>query len=129
MSLIALTPSKPARTVKYAVLTALQTLSNQVYTLTYENGKEFALHADRTKELEATGFLAHHASPWERGLDEKCNGLIGPYLPEGTDCRALTQLNVQSIMANLNNRPGNCLGFKTPNQVFFGTNQTVPRGS
>jgi transposase, IS30 family len=25
----------------------------------------------------------------------------------------------------LNNRPRKCLGIKTPNQVFFGTNPTV----
>ena len=40
--------------------------------------------------------------------------------PKGTDFQTLTHKEVQGIMDKLNNRPRKCLGFKTPNQVFFG---------
>jgi IS30 family transposase len=32
-------------------------------------------------------------------------------------------------MNKINNRPRKCLGFKTPNQLFFGLNQPVAMAS
>ena len=42
--MIALAANKTAEAVKDAILGALFPLSAQVETLTYDNGKEFALH-------------------------------------------------------------------------------------
>jgi IS30 family transposase len=36
---------------------------------------------------------------------------------------------VAQIMNKINNRPRKCLGFKTPNQLFLGLNQTVALAS
>ena len=41
---IVLAPNKAAEAVKDAILRALSPLAVQVETLTYDNGKEFALH-------------------------------------------------------------------------------------
>ena len=125
LSVLALAPNKTAEAVKEAILKAIQPLSSQVYTLTYDNGKEFALHMDIAKALEADGFFAHPYHSWERGLNENTNGLIRQYLPKGTDFKQLTSTQVEQIMNKLNNRPRKCLGYKTPNQVFFGIDPPV----
>ena len=125
LSVLALAPNKTAEAVKEAILKAIQPLSSQVYTLTYDNGKEFALHMDIAKALEADGFFAHPYHSWERGLNENTNGLIRQYLPKGTDFNQLTPTQVEQIMNKLNNRPRKCLGYKTPNQVFFGIDPPV----
>ena len=125
LSVLALAPNKTAEAVKEAILKAIQPLSSQVYTLTYDNGKEFALHMDIAKALEADGFFAHPYHSWERGLNENTNGLIRQYLPKGTDFNQLTSIQVDQIMNKLNNRPRKCLGYKTPNQVFFGIDPPV----
>ena len=52
-------------------------------------------------------------------------GLIRQYLPKGTDFNKLTDKQVLEIMDKLNNRPRKCLGYKTPNQVFFGIKPPV----
>ena len=74
------------------------------------------------KVLKADGYFAHPYHSWERGLNENTNGLIRQYLPKGTDFNKLTDRQVLEIMDKLNNRPRKCLGYKTPNQVFFGIN-------
>jgi len=58
-------------------------------------------------------------------LNENTNGLIRQYLPKSSDFKIITQKKIDNIMEKLNNRPRKCLGFKTPNQVFFGINPTV----
>ena len=119
LSLIALAPNKTAEAVKAAILKVLQPLSAQVHTLTYDNGKEFAYHMEIAKVLKADGYFAHPYHSWERGLNENTNGLIRQYLSKGTDFNKLTDRQVLEIMDKLNNRPRKCLGYKTPNQVFF----------
>ncbi|MCK4622144.1 MAG: IS30 family transposase [Desulfuromonadales bacterium] len=75
--------------------------------------------------LDAEGFFAHPYHSWERGLNENTNGLIRQYLPKKTAFQSQTQQDIQNIMDKLNNCPGKCLGFKTPNQVFSGINSPV----
>jgi len=45
------------------------------------------------------------------------------------DFKSVTEENVQQIQNKLNNRPRKCLGFKTPNQLFFGINPPVALGT
>ena len=115
--------------VKAAILKGLQPLSAQVHTLTYDNGKEFAYHMEIAKVLKADDYFAHPYHSWERGLNENTNGLIRQYLPKGTDFNKLTDKQVLEIMDKLNNRPRKCLGYKTPNQVFFGIKPPVALAS
>ena len=107
----------------------LQPLSAQVHTLTYDSGKEFAYHMEIAKVLKENGYFAHPYHSWERGLNENTNGLIRQYLPKGTDFNKLTDKQVLEIMDKLNNRPRKCLGYKTPNQVFFGIKPPVALAS
>ena len=91
--------------------------------------KEFALHEELSTELKADWYFAHPYHSWERGLNENTNGLIRQYFPKGMDFTKLTQEDANRVMDKLNNRPRKCLGFKTPNQVFFGTNPPVAFGT
>ena len=61
-------------------------------------------------------------------MNENTNGLIRQYLSKGTDFNKLTDRQVLEIMDKLNNRPRKCLGYKTPNQVFFGINPPTQSG-
>ena len=38
---------------------------------------------------------------------------------------AITEYQVERVMYKLNNRPRKYLGFKTPDEVFFGIKKTV----
>lgn len=128
-TVIALAPNKTAEEIKRAIVESLTPLGPYVITLTYDNGKEFALHEIISKELKAKGYFAHPYHSWERGLNENTNGLIRQYATKGSSFEDMTQKDVQDIMEKLNNRPRKCLNFRTPNEIMFGINLSIALAS
>ncbi len=89
-------------------------------TVTADNGTEF--HGYRRIE-RATGVPFYFATPhhaWERGTCENTNGLLRQYLPKGADLATLTQADCDRIAQHLNRRPRKRLGFRTPEECFYG---------
>jgi len=103
----------------------LSPVSDQVYTITSDNGKEFANHEQIAKRLKCDFYFAHPYSSYERGTNENTNGLIRQYFPKNRDFRTITDKEIIHAMKRLNNRPRKRLGYKTPNEVFFGMGITV----
>lgn len=116
---------KTAQCVTDAIVNLLAPVSDQVHTLTADNGKEFADHKTIAKKLNVKFYFAHPYASWERGLNENTNGLIRQYFPKKRDFKTITQKEINRVMDKLNNRPRKCLGIKTPNQVFLGINPSV----
>jgi IS30 family transposase len=120
---------KTAECVTNAIINLLAPISDQVHTLTSDNGKEFADHKMIADKLNATFYFAHPYASWERGLNENTNGLIRQYFSKKRDFKTITQKEIDRVMDKLNNRPRKCLGIKTPNQVFLGINPSVALAS
>jgi IS30 family transposase len=129
LTVIGKAPNRTAQEVTAVIVKRLMPLAAQVETLTYDNGKEFALHQQIDKELKSNGYFAHPYHSWERGLNENTNGLIRQFFPKGKDLVEVTDAQIQKVMDKLNNRPRKCLGFKTPNQIFFGIDPPVALAS
>lgn len=103
----------------------LHSISGKVHTITSDNGKEFGNHEKIAKGLNCNFYFAHAYSSWERGTNENTNGLIRQYFPKNRDFRTITDKELIHAMKRLNNRPRKRLGYKTPNQVFFGESYNV----
>ena len=108
-----------ADAVEQTIIHLMKGLARRNFTLTVDNGKEFANHESVAKALQIKVFFADPYSAWQRGLNENTNGLIRQYVPKGYDVRVLTDEQVERIMNRLNNRPRKLLGFLTPNEVFY----------
>ena len=63
-------------------------------------------------------YFAHPGSPWERGTNEKTNGLIRQYFPKGTDFTQVSEDEINEVQRKLNDRPRKALNFYKPNEVF-----------
>lgn len=119
-TLIGKVSSRDSVEVGCTTMNLLWPYKEYVHTITGDNGKEFACHETITENIEADFYFAHPYSSWERGLNENTNGLIRQYVPKGSDLSHVTDDDLHSIMHRLNSRPRKCLGYKTPEEVFFG---------
>jgi IS30 family transposase len=88
-------------------------------SITFDNGTEFARCQRLEKHLGVQLYFADPGCPYQRGTNENTNGLIRQYFPKGTDFRDISHDAVRHVEKSLNNRPRACLGFRTPNEVFF----------
>jgi IS30 family transposase len=88
-----------------------------IHTLTVDNGKEFAKHADFAESLKIDVYFAHPYHSWERGANENANGLIRQYIPKGSDFAEVSDDYIAEVQDILNNRPRKRLGFRTPLEV------------
>jgi len=129
LTLLAKVHTREAKTVGQAMTQLLTPVANRVHTITADNGKEFAEHETIAKDLEANFYFAHPYASWERGLNENTNGLVRQYFPKQCHFGRITDKEIQTVIDKLNNRPRKCLGFKTPNEVFFGIKPTVALAS
>jgi IS30 family transposase len=120
---------KTAQAVADAVIELMKSLPVRTYTITSDNGKEFADHERIAKELNTDIYFAHPYSSWERATNENMNGLIRQYFPKKRSFATITEDEIEFVMERLNNRPRKCLGFKSPNQVFFTHSPVVALGS
>jgi len=96
-------------------------------SMTYDQGKEMARHAELAEKLNIKVYFCDPHSPWQRPTNENTNGLIRQYLPKGIDLNIYSQKDLDKIAESLNNRPRKVLGFRTPLEAYQNeiSNQSV----
>jgi IS30 family transposase len=104
-----------AEVVRDALIAALAALPAQLRrSLTWDQGKEMALHAEIAGALGMPVFFCDPHSPWQRPSNENTNGLLRQYFPKGSDLRAHGPDRLAAVAAELNARPRKTLGWDTP---------------
>ena len=108
-----------AEPVADALAAAISRLPAQLAkSLTWDLGHEMAQHQRFSEQTGMTVYFCDPKSPWQRGSNENTNGLLRQYLPRRLNFRTLTQTDFDTIAAELNDRPRQTLGFKTPSQAL-----------
>lgn len=83
-------------------------------SITADNGSEFS-------SLDKSGleiYFAHPYSAWERGTNERHNGLTRRFIPKGRAVKSFTLDYIQKAEAWANNLPRKILGYRTPLDLF-----------
>jgi len=87
-------------------------------SMTYDQGREMALHKELSKRTGIAVYFCDPHSPWQRGSNENMNGLVRQYLPKGTDLSGYSQHQLDAIADEINNRPRQGLGVRSPLAVY-----------
>jgi IS30 family transposase len=108
-----------AETVAQALSTALALLPAALRrTLTWDQGKELAQHQQITARTGTGVFFCEPHSPWQRGSNEKTNGLLRDYFPKGIDLTVFTAAELERVAVEVNHRPRKTLGWNRPEDLF-----------
>lgn len=93
-----------------------------VKSVSLDNGAEFSEFHQLEQALDTLVYFAEPHKPWQRGTNENTNDLVRFFFPKGFDFRTVTAEDLQEVEDLINNRPRKCLGWRTPNEVFFQEN-------
>jgi IS30 family transposase len=100
-----------AEAVRDALVQAMGQLPAQLRrSLTWDQGKELALHAEIARALDMPVFFCDPHSPWQR----PANGLLRQYFPKGNDLRVHSPQRLAAVAGELNERPRKVLGWESP---------------
>lgn len=115
--------SKIAAVVSQAIIDELQDWKPYIYTITADNGKEFAEHQKIAEQLNIDHYFAKPYHSWERGSNENLNGLIRQYFKKSSDFSTITNQEIKRIEDKINNRPRKRFNYENPifvmNQLLF----------
>ena len=109
-----------------AVSAAMQSLQkyygdkfSQIFkTITSDNGSEFADLAELENNTTTKVYFAHPYSSWERGSNERHNGLLRRMVPKGKRIDKYTSDDILFTADWCNLLPRKILGYKTPDDLF-----------
>jgi len=117
--LVALPDGHAADVVADALATKITELPQQLRrSLTWDQGKEMAAHARFSVATDVPVYFCDPRSPWQRGSNENTNGLLRQYFPKRSEIAHYTQADLDAVAAELNDRPRQTLGWRSPSQAL-----------
>lgn len=86
-------------------------------SLTTDNGSEFSTLSLIEKEtLDIKVFFTHAYAAWEKGTNERHNGLLREFIPKGQSLSDLKYSDLQKYTNAINERPRRMFDYQTPNE-------------
>jgi IS30 family transposase len=87
-------------------------------TLTWDQGREMARHAQTETAIGTMIYFCDPHSPWQRPTNENTNGLVRQYFPKHTDLKVHSAEDLARVALELNQRPRRVLGDRTPKDLM-----------
>ncbi len=117
--MLAKLPNRYTETVINALIKQAHSLPRELYkSLTWDRGTEMADHRRFTLATDIDVYFCDPHSPWQRGSNENTNRLLRQYFPKGTDLSVHSQVKLNAVARQLNERPRKTLEYETPAERF-----------
>ena len=115
--LLHLGDDKTAVNVEKTMRRAILSLPTELRrSITWDQGAEMSAHRTFTSKTRIAIYFCDPHSPWQRGSNEKTNGLLRQFLPKGTELAGVSAADPHHIQRSLNDRPRKTLGYMTPSE-------------
>jgi len=88
-------------------------------SITADNGSEFAELFSCMDQTSTEVYYVHPYSSWERGANERNNGMIRRFIPKGFDASLVTEALVRKVENWLNRYPRKILGYASSFDIFY----------
>jgi IS30 family transposase len=117
--MLAKVPNNKTKPVIKALIKQANKLPTELYkSLTWDRGCELSNHKDFTLATDIQVYFCDPQSPWQRGSNENTNRLLRQYFPKGTDLNTHSQVRLNQVARQLNERPRKTLEYETPAERF-----------
>ena len=104
-----------AEQVRDALTKKIQTIPDILRaSLTWDQGVEMREWQQVSVAADIEIYFCDPHSPWQRATSENTNGLLRQYFPKGTDLSVHSELDLEWVATELNDRPRKRLGFAKP---------------
>lgn len=90
-----------------------------VKSITTDNGLEFKALGITAKRLGVKYYKCDPYCSFQRGTNERINGLVRRYIPKGKSMYEVEQQYLDDIAFKLNSMPRKMFDFKTPYEVEY----------
>lgn len=99
-------------------------------TITTDNGSEFATLSKLEDTYEHIGvYYAHAYASWEKGANERHNGMLREFIPKGISLRDLTYKRLKQCTDALNMKLRRTLGYVCPQELYEQKRQEMAQAS
>ena len=93
-------------------------LNNIIKSISTDNGSEFSAWKEIQKILNTTVYFCHPYASFEKGTNEKHNGIIRYFIPKGKLIENYSNKDIEDIANWMNNYPRKIFGYKTPIEML-----------
>ena len=90
----------------------------ELKSITTDNDIAFTCWRELEALLNVRIYFTHPYHSWEKGLVENTNRWIRCFVPKRRDISTVTQEDLDQIHAFLNDRPRECIEFRTPSEYY-----------
>jgi IS30 family transposase len=91
----------------------------ELKSITTDNDIAFTCWRELEVLLQVPIYFTHPYHSWEKGLVENTNRWIRCFVPKRRDIESVTEEEMQEIHTFLNDRPRECIEFRTPTEYYL----------
>ena len=88
-------------------------------SITTDNDIAFTCWRELEVLLQVPIYFTHPYHSWEKGLVENTNRWIRCFVPKRRDISTVSEEEMQEILSFLNDRPRECIGFRSPMEYYL----------